>query len=295
MTLREKIEAKNAFLFVLPWLIGFGLFVAFPIGAALWYSLCHYSVLSPAEYIGGENYLEVLTTPVALRAIARTFAFAIIALPASFCVSLSLALLLERRARGVPIFRTLFFLPALVPQVAIAALLLWLFASDGLINRAITEVGLPAAPWLRRSMILPTLLLMALWPIGHAIVIFTAGLQDVPRELYESAEIDGAGYLQRVRQISIPMISPVILFNMVMGIIAALGQFTIPYFIGSGNTQQEIGDAANFVATEIKTQAMDNLRMGYASALSWILLVAVIVLTAFVLRFSRRVVHYRGE
>jgi multiple sugar transport system permease protein len=295
MTLREKIEAKNALLFVTPWIIGFLAFVAYPILASLYYSFCDYSVLSPPKWVGLYNYLEILRTPVAYRAIVRTFAFALVALPLSLVASLTLALLLERRARGVNVFRTIFFLPALVPQVAVAALLLWLFATDGVVNWALTGLGLPEVPWISRGTILVTLLVMGLWTLGHAMVIYLAGLHDVPVELYESAEIDGAGYLRRALHVSIPMISPVILFNLVMGIIAALGQFTIPYFITSTNTQQEFGDAANFIAPEIQQQAMQNLRMGYASALAWILLVAVIVLTALVLKMSSRVVHYQGE
>ena len=295
MTLREKIECKNALLFVSPWIIGFLVFVAYPIVASLYFSFCDYSVLSPPTWVGLHNYAEIFRTPVAQRAIVRTFGFALVALPASLVVSLTLALLLEKAGRGVNVFRTLFFLPALVPQVAVAALLLWIFATDGVVNRALGAVGLPGAPWISRDMILVTLLVMGLWTVGHAVVIFLAGLHDVPQELYESAQLDGANYLQRVRHVSIPMISPVILFNLVMGIIGALGQFTVPFFISSGNTQHEFGDAANFIATEINSQAMQNMRMGYASALAWVLLIAVVVLTALVLRVSTRVVHYRGE
>ena len=295
MTLREKIECKNALLFVTPWLIGFGVFVAYPIAASLYYSFCDYSVLSPPQWVGLYNYAEILRTPTAWRAIIRTFAFALVALPLSLVASLALALLLERPARGIRAFRTLFFLPALVPQVVVAVLLLWIFATDGVMNQCLTAVGLANVPWISRDMILVTLLIMSVWTVGHAMVIFLAGLHQVPQELYESAALDGAGYLRRVWHISIPMISPVILFNLVMGIIGALGQFTVPFFIGSSNTQQEFGDAANFIATEINHQGIQNLRMGYASALSWVLLVAVVILTALVFRVSTRVVHYQGQ
>lgn len=295
MTLREKIETKNALLFASPWIIGFLAFVAYPILASLYFSFCDYSVLSPPKWVGLYNYGEIFRTAPAWRAVIRTFAFSVVALPLSLLASLALALLLEKRSRGISAFRTIFFVPALVPQVAVAALLLWMFATDGAVNRALAGVGLDAVPWLSRGMILVTLLLMGLWTVGHSVVIFMAGLHEVPAELYESAQIDGAGYFRRVWHVSVPMISPVILFNLVMGIIAALGQFTVPYFIASGNTQQEFGDAANFIATEINQQAMQHLRMGYASALSWVLLVAVVVLTALVLRMSTRVVHYQGE
>ncbi len=295
MTLREKIETKNALLFVSPWIIGFVVFVAYPILTALVFSFCEFSLLSPPKWVGLENYAEILRTPVTWKAILRTFGFAVVSIPLSLGVSLALALLLERSSRATGLFRTAVFLPALMPQVAVAALLLWMFASDGVVNRVLEAAGLGAVPWLRRDMILVTLLIAGVWTVGHAVVIFTAGLHEVPQELYEAAEIDGAGYLQRVAHISIPMISPVILFNLVMGIIGALGQFTIPYFISSGNMQQELGDSANFIATEINLRAMLHSRTGYASALSWVLFVAVIVLTALVLRLSTRVVHYQGE
>ena len=295
MTLREKIETKNALLFAAPWIIGFLAFVAYPIIASLYFSFCDYSVLSPPRWVGLYNYAEIFRTPNAWRAIVRTFAFALVALPVSLGASLALALLLEKQSLGIRFFRTIFFLPALVPQVAVAALLLWVFATDGVVNTAIGTFGLPAVPWLSRDLILATLLLVSVWTVGNAVVIFVAGLHEVPTELYESAQVDGAGYLRRAWHISVPMISPVILFNLVMGIIAALGQFTIPYFITSGNTQQEFGDAANFIATEINQEGMQSLRMGYASALAWVLLIAVIILTGLVLRVSARAVHYQGE
>ncbi len=295
MTLREKIECKNGLLFAAPWIIGFSAFIAYPIIAAVYYSFCDYSVLSPPEWVGLYNYTELFRTEWARRAIVRTFLFSFIALPLSLVFSLCVALLLERRTLGVGLYRTVFFLPALVPQVVVAALLLWIFAAGGVVNTGLAWVGLPTLPWLSRSMILITIMLMLIWGAGHQMIIYLAGLQDVPEELYESAQLDGANYFQRVLHVSVPMISPVILFNLVMGIIVSLGQFTIPFFIQASDRPMELADGANFIATEINRQAIQNLRMGYASAFSSVLLVAVILLTAIVLKVSQRVVHYRGE
>ena len=294
MTLREKIECKNGLLFAAPWIIGFSAFIAYPIIAAVYYSFCNYSVLSPPEWVGLYNYAELFRTEWAMRAIARTFLFSFIALPLSLVFSLCVALLLERRTLGVGLYRTVFFLPALVPQVVVAALLLWIFAAGGVVNTGLAWVGLPTLPWLSRSMILITIMLMLIWGAGHQMIIYLAGLQDVPEELYESAQLDGANYFQRVLHVSVPMISPVILFNLVMGIIVSLGQFTIPFFIQASDRPMELADGANFIATEINRQAIQNLRMGYASAFSTVLLIAVILLTAIVLKVSQRVVHYRG-
>ena len=156
MTLRERIECKNALLFVAPWIIGFAVFVAYPILASLYFSFCDYSVLSPPRWVGLHNYVEIMRTSVAWRAIIRTFLFAVVALPLSLFASLVLALLLEKSSRGMALFRTAFFLPALVPQVAVAALLLWIFATDGILNKGLEAVGLGAVPWISRRMILVT-------------------------------------------------------------------------------------------------------------------------------------------
>lgn len=300
MTLREKIEFKNALLFLSPWIIGFMVFVAYPIVAAIGLSFTDYSVLSAPRWIGLHNYKELFHDERAISAIIRTLGFALVSLPLGLFTSLMLALLLEKPCRGIGIYRTAIFLPSLVPQVAVATLALWIFATDGIFNSVFDAIGLykilgiKPIVWMCKQNVLPTLLIISLWGVGNSMIIFIAGLHQVPAALYESAELDGAGYFRRVRHISVPMISPVIFFNFIIGLIAALSQFTIPFFIKGSSIRIELGDSVNFLSLEINTQALSNLRMGYASALSVILLIFVMILTFCIFKGSKKLVHY-GE
>lgn len=292
MTLREKIEFKNALLFLAPWLVGFLVFVAYPIISVIALSFADYSVLSRPQWIGFHNYLEILHDEMTLRAILRTVGFALVSIPLGLTTALILALLLETARKGIGFFRTALFIPALVPQVAIATLTLWIFANDGILNQLLAWVGISPLSWISQPYILTTLLIISLWSVGNTMIIFLAGLQQVPDSLYESAEIDGANYLRRVWYISLPMLSPVIFFNLIISTIAALSQFTIPYFFDKANLRMELGDSINFLSVEINTQALQNLRMGYASAISVVLLLFITGLTIFMFRFSNKFVYY---
>lgn len=292
MTLREKIEFKNAMLFVAPWLVGFLVFVAYPIISVVALSFADYSVLSRPQWIGFHNYLEILHDEMALRAILRTVGFALVSIPLGLTTALILALLLETTRKGIGFFRTALFLPALVPQVAVATLTLWVFANDGILNQLLEGIGISPLSWISQPYILTTLLMISLWSVGNTMIIFLAGLQQVPDALYESAKIDGANYLHRVWYISLPMLSPVIFFNLIISTIAALSQFTIPYFFDKANLRMELGDSINFLSVEINTQALQNLRMGYASAISVVLLLFITGLTIFMFRFSNKFVYY---
>jgi multiple sugar transport system permease protein len=292
MTLREKIEFKNALLFIAPWLVGFLVFVAYPIISVITFSFADYSVLSKPQWIGFQNYRVILQDEIALRAIFRTVGFALIAIPLGLTTALILALLLETSRKGIGWFRTALFIPALVPQVAVATLTLWVFANDGVVNQALDFIQIKPISWISQPHILTTLLLISLWSVGNTMIIFLAGLQQVPGSLYESAEIDGANYLRRVWYISLPMLSPVIFFNLIISTIGALSQFTIPYFFDKANLRRELGDSINFLSMEINTQALQNLRMGYASAISVVLLFFVTGLTIFMFRCSNKFVYY---
>jgi len=292
MTLREKIEFKNALLFLAPWLVGFLVFVAYPIISVIALSFADYSVLSRPQWIGFHNYLEILYDEMTLRAILRTVGFALVSIPLGLTIALILALLLETARKGIGFFRTALFIPALVPQVAIATLTLWIFANDGILNQLLASIGISPLNWISQPYILTTLLIISLWSVGNTMIIFLAGLQQVPESLYESAEIDGANYFRRVWYISLPMLSPVIFFNLIISTIAALSQFTIPYFFEKANLRRELGDSINFLSVEINTQALQNLRMGYASAISVVLLLFITGLTIFMFRFSNKFVYY---
>jgi multiple sugar transport system permease protein len=227
------------------------------------------------------------------KALVNTFYYAMMALPAGMLVSLGLALLLNADIRGQAIYRTIIFLPSLVPTVASAMLWLWLFnAKLGLINNLLGKVGIDGPGWLTSpEWAMPALALMSLWGVGHTVVIYLAGLQDVPRELYEAAEIDGASAWRRLWHVTLPMISPVIFFNLVMAIIGTLQVFTIPYIMTGGGPTR----ATYFFTMYLYDNAFNYLKMGYASAMAWVQLLIILCLTGLAFWSSRKWVHYQGK
>lgn len=278
--------------FLSPWIFGFLLFTLLPVGMSFYYSLCDYSLLQPPLFIGFANYRDLMADPVFWKALVNTFKYAVMALPAGMLVSLGLALLLNAPIRGQAIYRTIIFLPSLVPTVASAMLWLWLFnAKLGLINTMLRGIGIEGPGWLTTpEWAMPALALMSLWGVGHTVVIYLAGLQDVPRELYEAAELDGVGPLSRLRNVTLPLISPVIFFNLVMAIIGTLQVFAIPFVMTGGGPAR----ATYFFTMYLYDNAFTYLKMGYASAMAWIQLVIILCLTGIAFWSSRRWVHYQG-
>lgn len=315
MTGREIRQLGKGLAFCSPWIIGFLTFTLVPVALSLYYSFCDYSLLQPPAYIGTANYRELFLDPVFRKSLTNTLYYALMALPASMMVSLGLALLLDAKIRGQTIYRTIIFLPSLVPTVASAMLWMWLFnAKLGLINTLLDTapmqvmisginamLGLLHLPqietpigWLTNPAVaLPALAFMSLWGVGHTVVIYLAGLQDVPRELLESAEIDGAGASRRLWHVTLPMLSPVIFFNLIMAIIGTLQVFAIPYIMTGpeGNPAR----ATLFFSMYLYANAFMYLKMGYASALAWIQLMIVLALTALAFWSSKRWVHYQGK
>ena len=295
MTERERRDLRNGLLFVSPWIVGFALFVAYPVLASLYYSFCDYSVLSPPHWIGLANYRDLWHDAVFRTALVNTLVFAGVSIPLNLVASLVLALLLAPDRPGIRVYRTLFYVPVLVPQVAVAAIILWVFNSEhGIINLVLKRVyallGIQAIPptWISPDWAMGTLIIMSLWGMGNAIVIYIAGLRGVPQALYEAAMIDGAGPVRRAWHVSLPMLGPLIVFNLVMGLIRAFNTFAIPYFMTSGNKSYNLGHAITFYAPLLKREAMDNLRMGYASAMAWVLFVLILGLTLAVMKLSLR-------
>lgn len=279
--------------FVAPWLVGLVVFQLYPILASLYFSLCDYSVLQPARFIGLGNYADLVTDEVFWVALKNTLVYAALALPLGLLVSFCTAVLLNTGVRGMTVYRTIYFLPSLVPAVASAILWLWLFNGEyGVLNVALAKVGITGPGWLsdpRWSK--PALVLMSLWGVGHAVVIYLAGLQDVPQQLYEAAELDGANGLQKLWHVTVPMMSPVILFNLIMGMIGALQMFALPYIMLPGGQPAR---SAYFYAVYLYDNALPYLQMGYASAMAWILFLVTLALTFLALRVSSRHVHYEG-
>ncbi len=289
-------EAIEGYLYALPWALGFILFIAGPMLASLFLSFTRYDIARPPSFVGVQNYVRALTSdPLFWPSMGRTFSYALVMIPLAISASLLLAMLLNRRLPGTNILRTIYFLPHLTPIVATAVLWKWIFQPEvGLINYALWTVGIKGPGWLGSvEWAIPALIIMALWSAagGNTMLIFLAGLQGIPQELYEAAAIDGAGTWARFRHVTVPVLSPTIFFNLVLGVIGALKVFTSAFVTTEGGPAY----ATWFYALHIYQQAFRNFQMGYASALAWIFFLLILVITFVQLRLSGRWVHYEGE
>jgi len=292
-------------LFITPWLLGFVFLNLYPFFASLWFSLCDYSVLSPPVFLGAGNFVDLWRDPVFWKALRNTLLFAAVSIPLGTAVSIGLAVLLNQPASGMGFFRTLFFLPCLVPAISLAILWQWMLNGEvGLINLALKPfldvfnafwgTNLRPPDWLNDpSWALWGLVLTALWGVGQAMVIYLAGLQEIPADLYEAATLDGTTAWQRFLHVTLPMLSPVIFFNVIMGLIGTLQTFAVPYILTGGGDGP--GRSLLFLATYIYQNAFDFWNMGYASALALILFLLIVVLSLAAIRMGEKRVHYEGR
>lgn len=299
MTRGERHSLKNGLAFTALWFVGLGVFTVYPVLASLYYSFCDYSVLQAPVWSGLENFQRMAGDEVFWKSLKNTLLYAAMALPAGMVVSLGLALLLNTGVRGMPVFRTIFYLPAIVPVVASSMLWLWIFNGKvGLLNWALKPVlalfGQSPPAWLGDpTWSKPALALMSLWGVGNSMVIYLAGLQDVPQELYESAEIDGANWWRRLWHITVPLLSPVLYFNLIMGIIGSLQVFTI-VFVMTGNADGNPARSTLFYALYLFSTAFYDMRMGYASAMAWVLFLMIVGLTVVATKLTEKRIHYAG-
>jgi len=290
---------RKGVMFALPWIVGLGLFTLYPFCASMYYSFTDFSVLLAPKWIGAANFQEIAQDAVFWKVLKNTCLYAGLSIPAGILVSLTLALALNGVKRGQVLYSVIFYLPHLIPGVASAILWLWILNGEfGLLNsalRPILELLNPAwqpPVWLNdTTWALPALVLMGLWGVGQSAFIYLATLQDVPVEMYEAADIDGATTLQKIRYVTIPMISPIIFFNVIMGIIGAFQVFTEPYLMTGGGPDR----ATYFLPHYIWDHAFRYLRMGYACAMSWILFVVILLLTMVAFRLSKDRVYYAGR
>jgi len=253
-------------------------------------SLTDCDLLRPPTFVGLENYRTMLQDDLFWKSLGVTFYYTLVSVPLSLVLSFAIALLMNVKVRGIAWFRTLFYMPSIVPAVANAVLWVWVLNSEfGLLNVMLRWLGLPKVLWLQDpAWAMPSLILMSLWAVGGAMVIYLAGLQGIPQHLYEAAEIDGANYWHRFRHVTIPMMSPVIFFNLVIGLIAALQTFTQGYLITRGGPQ----NATLFYGLLIYRSAFQDFKMGYAAALSWVLFGILLALSLFVFRYIGGLVYY---
>ena len=296
MTRRERQSFWHGIAFTAPWIVGLTVFTLYPVLASLYYSFCDYSVLQPPVWSGLENYSRLFRDDLFWLSLKNTLYFAALSIPLGTVVSLSLAMLLNCEVKGTSLFRTIFYLPSIVPIVASSMLWLWIFnGSYGLLNWALGPIvglfGGKPPTWLTDpNWAKPALVMMGLWGVGNSMVIYLAGLQDVPKELYEAAEIDGATPSRQFWHVTLPMLSPVIYFNVVMGIIGSLQTFT-QAFVMTGPDGPPARSTL-FYALYLFTTAFYDLRMGYASAMAWILFIIIVLLTVFATKWFEKRVHY---
>ncbi|MCS7061938.1 MAG: sugar ABC transporter permease [Anaerolineae bacterium] len=300
----QRQKLKWGLVFISPWLAGFIILTLYPMGASLYYSFTDYDVLRPPVWVGVQNYTVFLTQDnLAFTAISNTLFYAVFSVPLGIVVAVALALLLNARVKGLAVFRSIFFIPSIVPVVASAVLWVWLFSTrNGLINLGLQAVGLPKVAWLSDpAWTKPALIIMSLWSVGGSVVIYLAGLQDIPQPLYEAAMIDGANTWQQITRITLPLLTPQIFFQLVLGLIGAFQVFVQAFILGAiGGGALGMGSEAGpansllFYSLYLYLNAFRFFRMGYASAMAWLLFLITLALTLVVLRSSRQWVHYGG-
>jgi multiple sugar transport system permease protein len=290
-------QALFGYLFALPWVIGLIVFWGGPILASFYFSFTEYGVTNRPKFTGLANYSQAFAgDDLFWSSLGRTFTFAIVFVPIAVGGALILAILLNQRLKGTNIYRTVFFVPHLLPAVAIAVLWSFLLAPKlGPINDFLRSLGVANPPgWLSSSSsALPSVIMINVWAAvgGNTMLIFLAGLQGVPQELYEAAEIDGAGVWSKFRNVTLPLISPTIFFNVVLAIIASLKVFTTAFVTTQGGPSY----ATWFFALHIYNQAFKYFRLGYGSSLAWVLAVILIIFTFIQIWYSRRWVYYEGQ
>jgi multiple sugar transport system permease protein len=292
MTQEERQNFFKGMAFLAPWLFGFAVFTAIPICLSCYYSFCDFSLTVPRRaplWIGMDNYRQLMHDSLFWKSLGNTVYYVAMALPAGMLVSLGLALLLNAKIRGQAIYRAIIFLPSLIPAIASAMVWMWMYNTQyGLLNYLLGKVGLPPVAWLGEKGAMPSLALMSVWGVGNTVIIYLAGLQDVPRELLEAAEIDGAGAMRRLFSVTLPFLTPVIFFNLVMGIIGAFSILTVPYIMTQGGPN----NATYFFTFFNYDEAFKFLHMGYASAIAWIQLVITLALTGIAFWSAKKWVHY---
>ncbi len=289
----KRKEALTGLLFISPWLIGISIFTAYPIVASMIFSFSSYNGISSPVWIGLQNFRDLFNDEIFLKSIYNTLFLAIIGIPITQFLSIITAVLLNMEIKGQSIFRTLFFLPSIVPAVASALLWKWILNPEfGPVNLFLEKLGIPGPGWLTDPLwSKPSLIILSCWGIGGAMIIYLAGLQNIPKNLYEAAEIDGASKIKSFFKITLPMLKPVIIFNLVMGIISSFQVFTNVFIMTNGGPE----NSTEVYALQIYRNAFQYYKMGYASAMSWILLIITAFSVFLVFKFFKNWGFYGGD
>lgn len=292
---RDRRRLWNGLLFISPWLLGFLAFRLYPFFASLYYSFTFYPILRSPSWVGFDNYINLFDDPRFLNSLWNSTYYAAAAVPLGAILGILLAMLLNMKVWGLSFFRTVFFLPSITPVVAASIVWLWMFnPRSGVINFVLALVGVDGPAWLGDPVwAKPALVLMSLWGLGGAVVIYLAALQDVPRDLLEAADLDGASNMKKIWFVTLPMISPVILFNVITGLIAAFQLFTQVHVMTDGTGSP--ADSTLMMSIYLWQSAFQFFKMGYASAQAWVLFLIIVFFTMILFRISGRLVYYGGQ
>ena len=301
MNAARRVEALWGLFFVLPAVLGLVIFQLGPVVASLYLSFTNYDIVSTPKWIGLDNYTRMFTTDqLYQKSLGITAYYSILSIPLSLLVAYVIAMLMNQKVRGISVYRTLWYLPSLVPATVNGILWLWLLNRDfGPLNYFLRLVGLPAPAWLSDpAWTVPSLVLVHLWGVGNSVLIFLAGLQGVPQHLYEAAEVDGATWWHKLRNVTIPMTSSILLFNLVIGIIQSFQVFALVYTLYTPSPTEATSagpeNAALVYVMYLYRNAFQNFKNGYASAMAWVLLLIIMGLTLIVFRSQGRWVYYEA-
>ncbi|MDW8098636.1 MAG: sugar ABC transporter permease [Anaerolineae bacterium] len=278
------------YVFISPFILGFLLWFLVPASTAVWLTFTDWNMINPPKFIGLDNIRELFRDKLFLQALKVTTNYTIISVPLGLVMSFLLALLMNTKVRGISFFRTVYYLPSIVPAVANAVLWVWILNTEfGLLNVLLRSIGLPKIRWLQEpEWAMPALILMSLWGLGGSMVVYLAGLQGIPEVYYEAAEIDGAGRWDKLVHVTIPLMSPVIFFNLVMGVIGSFQVFTAGYLVTNGGPQ----NATLFYVLYLYRNGFQYLKMGYAATLAWVLFFIILALTLLIFKYIGSMVYY---
>jgi multiple sugar transport system permease protein len=291
LTLTQK-RTITGYIFISPFILGFIFWFLIPAAVALWLTFQSWNLISPPRYVGIQNIQRLFTDPILPQSLKATVVYTFLSVPLGLLVSFFLATLINTRIRGIAVFRTIYYLPSIVPAVANAVLWTWMFNTEfGLMNVFIRALGGPKIAWLQDpALAIPAFVLLSLWGVGGSMIIFLAGLQGIPEIFYEAAEIDGAGRWSKLWHITLPLMSPIIFFNMVIGFIASFQAFTLAYLATNGGPQ----NATLFLVLYIYRTAFQSQNMGYAATLSWLLFIILMFLSFLVFKYIGTRVYYEN-
>lgn len=293
MKMKRKKDTVKFFLFISPWIIGFLLFILIPMGMSLYYSFTDWDVLTKESFVGMANYAGLFQDPLFYKSLQVTGVYTLITVPLNVFLSLMTAILLNMEGRFMAFFRTLYYIPAVLSAVVVAILWQWIFNSKyGLLNDVLAKFGIEGPRWLSDpKWVMPALVIMSIWGIGGGIIMYLAGLQAVPKDLYEAATLDGARFWKKLFHITIPSMSPIILFTFLTSMIATLQTFSQAYIMTSGGPNH----ATLFYAYYLYQNGVVYKKMGKACAMAWLFFIVVMLLSLVVLKVSGKVVYYESE